>query len=61
MCAEQCRFQFCSPLHIGLTFLARFQAVGIAGVLEEGEENAVFDFCGLHSAQGVSKEKVLRL
>lgn len=42
-------------------FVARSQAVGIAGVLEEGEENAVFDFCGLHSAQGVFKEKVLRL
>jgi len=25
--------------------------------LEEGKENTVFDFCGLHSAQGVFKEK----
>jgi len=48
---------FLQPLAHRTDFPSPVPAVGIAGVLGEGAEKAVSDFCGLHSAQGVFKEK----
>lgn len=57
-CLEKRKFHSCSPSHTEVIFFITWLEVCTVDILEEGKENTVFDFCGLHSALGVFKEKI---